>query len=246
MPTAADRPRKPTAKPKPKSDPSPVVKFATVADLLHRLGDIPPDRVVMDPPPGTATEADLIRMQDTLRLGLFELIDRTLVRKPMGTPESYLALRLASLMERFVEEHDLGWMYITDAMVRMTPEQIREPDISFTSWDKRPERTVPLEPITDLMPDLTVEVLSPSNTDGEIARKVGEYFRGGVRLVWVIDPKARAAEVYTEAATKTTISPTGSLDGGAVLPGFTLPLAKLFERLEKPKPPARRGRRKGG
>ena len=240
MPTAArKRPRKPAAEPQQ----PPVVKFATVADLLHRLGDIPPDRVVMDPPPGTATEADLIRMQDTLQLGLFELIDRTLVRKPMGSPESYLALELGRRVANHVEEHDLGWVYTSDAIVRVTPEQVREPDMSFTSWEKRPERTVPLEPITSIIPDLTVEIFSPSNTRAEIARKVGEYFHGGVRLVWVIDPVTRSADVYTEAATKITIPPAGRLDGGEVLPGFTLPLAKLFERLEKP---PKKGRRKKG
>ena len=233
MPTVAKKPQAP-----------PVVKFATAADLLHRLGDIPLDRVVMDPLPGTATEADLIRLQDTLRLGLFELIDRTLVRKPMGTPESYLALRLAGLMNQFVEAHDLGWMYITDAMVRVTPDQIREPDISFTSWDKRPERTVPLKPVTDIIPDLTVEILSPSNTPREIARKVEEYFAGGVRLVWMIDPAKRAATVYTAPTAKTAVPPAGRLDGGDVLPGFTLPLPKLFERLEKP--PAKPARKKKG
>lgn len=220
----------------------PVVKFTTVADLLHRLGGIPPERVVMDPPPGTATEADLLRMQDTLRLGLFELIDRTLVRKPKGTPESYLAGEVHYHLRRFLDDHDLGYLYISDALVRVTAAQVREPDVSFTSWSKRPDGTIPTQPVTDIPPDLTVEVLSPSNTPAEIERKIREYFVAGVRLVWVIDPATRAAEVYTTLDARVSVPPTGALDGGDVLPGFRLPLASLFKRFSKPASPPRRKR----
>jgi len=78
-----------------------------------------------------------------------------------------------------------------------------------------------------------VEILSPSNTRKEMARKLGEYFEAGVLLVWVIDPAKRTAEAYTNPDAKTAVD---VLDGGDVLPGFRLPLAKLFEKLAPGKP----------
>ncbi|MFO0848413.1 MAG: Uma2 family endonuclease [Gemmataceae bacterium] len=241
MPTAAKR--KPS---RPRTPPP--VRFATAADLMERLGGIPPERVLFDPLPGTATEADLVWRHDRKEPGLLELIDGTLVRKPMGSPESYIASRLNARLDLFLETHDLGFLYTTDALIRVHPGQVRGPDVSFTGWAKRPDKTVPREPVTDIVPDLAVEILSPGNTPKEIARKIGEYFAGGCRLVWVIDPDTEAAEAYTSPTDRTAVPPAGALDGGDVLPGFRLPLAKLFERLAKPapqkKPPAKKPPRK--
>ena len=83
-----------------------------------------------------------------------------------------------------------------------------------------------------LAPDLAVEVLSESNTPAEMARKRQEYFTAGVRLVWFVDPDARTEEVYTAPDQSTVVNEEGTLDGGAVLPGFTLPLRDLFPELD--------------
>jgi Uma2 family endonuclease len=208
-----------------------------LGELLRRLGGIPASRVCLDPPPGRATKRDLVRLHNRGDK-LYELVDGTLVEKPMGSPESYIAHELGRLLGNHVADHDLGYMYTTDALIELLPRLVRGPDVCFTSWDKRSERTVPgNKQISDLTPDLVVEVLSPRNTRGEIARKLKEYFLAGVSLVWVIDPKTRAANVYTAPDARTVVPPTGTLDGGNVLPGFRLPLAKLFERLEKPTAP---------
>jgi Uma2 family endonuclease len=106
--------------------------------------------------------------------------------------------------------------------------------LSFVSWARRPERTVPTEPVTNLVPDLVVEILSPSNTGAEIDHKLRDYFKAGVRWAWVIDPRKRTARVHNSPEASITIDEAGTLDGRDVLPGFRLPLAKLFERLEKP------------
>ncbi len=143
-------------------------------------------------------------------------------------------MELAWYFRTFLALHDLGYLYGADALVELMPRLVRGPDVCFTSWEKRPERTVPGKQIADLIPDLVVEVLSLKNTRGEIARKLKEYFFAGVRLVWVIDPPTRTAHVYTSPDAKTVVGEKGTLDGGDVLPGFTLAVAKLFERLEKP------------
>ena len=232
MPATSPREKRPRAR-------GTRLPYENVAELLHSLGDIPPERVRTDPPLGRATKRDLVRLH-AKDDKLLELVEGTLVEKPMGSPESFLALELAGFFRDHLRANDLGFLYGADALIEVMPKLVRGPDVSFVSWNKRPERTVPSEPISDLIPDLTVEILSRGNTPGEIARKLKEYFKGGVRLVWVIDPRKRTADVYAAPDKKTILDESGTLDGGDVLPGFRVPLARLFERLEKPRPKRRK------
>ena len=210
------------------------VQHETMGDLLLSLGGISAERIRMNPTPGSATKRDLIRFHDR-GTRLYELVEGTLVEKPMGHAESYVALELAFALRTFLVTHDLGYCTGSDDLIEVMPRLVRGPDVSFTSWLKRPDMTVDSDAISKVIPDLVVEVLSEKNTRAETARKLGEYFLGGIRLVWVIDPRKRTAVAYTDPDTKTPVAEAGSLDGGDVLPGFRVPLAKLFERLEKPK-----------
>ena len=84
-----------------------------------------------------------------------------------------------------------------------------------------------------LAPDLTVEVLSVSNTGAEMKKKREDYFAVGVRLAWEVDPDTRTVNVYTSPDQVTVLHASDTLDGGAVLPGFTLPLRDLFAELDR-------------
>src|SRR6266446_1806646 len=79
----------------------------TLADFLKDLGDIPPYRIRMFPPPGKATEKDVIRILDRENR-LFELVDGVLVEKAIGWAESAIGGTLFRRMGDFVEQHDLG------------------------------------------------------------------------------------------------------------------------------------------
>jgi Uma2 family endonuclease len=207
------------------------VTFETAAELVERLGNIPLERICFTPPPGMATERDLLaalRRSDRL----YELVDGTLVEKAMGLSESMIAGLILRRIGNFAEEHDLGIPAGADGTVRLLKGLVRVPDVSFFAWDKLPGRVLPSKPIPDLYPDLAVEVLSATNTPEEMERKLKEYFLAGVRLVWMIDPRKRTVEVYTtpDAATA-VLDETRTLEGGDVLPGFKLPLTELFARL---------------
>jgi Uma2 family endonuclease len=204
-------------------------KFQTVADLLHELGDIPPERVRLRPTPGEATESDLLKPDGRL----CELIDGTLVEKTMGAVESLLTVELLLMIATFVKRHRLGIVLGTDGMVRLMPGKVRLPDISFIAWDRLPGRKTPTTPILDLAPNVAVEVLSKGNTKAEMKRKLREYFSAGVLLVWLIDPKTRTVVVHTSPKASTKLVVGQTLDGGDVLPGFALPLADLFECLDR-------------
>jgi Uma2 family endonuclease len=204
----------------------------TVADLLERLGNIPPNRVRMRPWPGTATEADWLALAARHDGKLYELVDGVLVEKAMGLNESGLALALGSLLRAFVVPRNLGMVTGPDGGMRLAGP-VRLPDVSFISWDRLPGRRRPTAPVPDVAPDLAVEVLSASNTPAEMERKRGEYFRAGVRLVWIADPGSRTVDVYTSPDQVTRLTEADTLDGGAVLPGFALSLRDWFAELDR-------------
>ena len=211
----------------------------TMDDLLKHFGGIAPKRIRVDPQPGRATERDVVRLNDHSDR-LYELVDGVLVEKVMGLPESYVAVRIGRYLGNFAEEHDLGIVTGEAGTIRLMPGLVRIPDVAFTAWERLPGKVVPDVAIPDLAPDLAVEVLSEGNTKGEMKRKLKEYFFAGVRLVWYVDLKKRAAEVYTSPDQGTTVTEAQELGGGDVLPGFRLPLHELFTLLAPP------GRKRNG
>jgi Uma2 family endonuclease len=211
----------------------------SLAELLSSLGGISPDRVRLKPAPGTATADDVVRLRNKTRR-LYELVDGTLVEKIMGAKESFLAVEVASLLKVWNREHgNLGMVLGADGMMKLMKKLVRIPDVSFTNWDRVPGRVVPDEPVPDLAPDLAVEVLSEGNTREEMQRKLKEYFLSEVQLVWYIDPQKRVVRVYTSPDDVTELSEADTLDGGAVLPDFTVEVAQLFEQLAPASGPAK-------
>lgn len=201
----------------------------TMADLLEALGDIPPERIRMRPPPGTATEDDVIEVHAREKR-LCELVDGVLVEKPMGYEESRAGLVIGSILEVFLQDHDLGTAAGADGMMRLAPNLVRIPDVSFVLWEHLRERPGPIAPTA---PDLAVEVLSESNPRAEMQRKLEEYFSAGTQLVWYVDVRARTVTVYTAPDQFTVLDESRTLDGGNVLPGLVIPLRKLFERVSR-------------
>jgi Uma2 family endonuclease len=212
------------------------IGFVTAAEMQDQLGGVPLERIRIVPPPGLATETDVLRIQDT-EGRTCELIDGVLVEKAMGYFESRLAAVLIAILDRFLEQNDLGIVLAPDGALRILGDQIRAPDVAFLSWRHFPGRILPREPVPALVPDLAVEILSEGNTAREIERKLDDYFAAGVALVWIVDPRSESAEVYMGRDNHRALSLADSFEGGSVLPGFHLPLRHLFEKA---------GRRSGG
>ena len=107
----------------------------------------------------------------------------------------------------------------------------RRPDVAFVSHARWPsKRRVPNVPVWDMVPDLAVEVVSPSNTASDVLRKIHEYFKSRpLTRVWVVYPEQ--AEIYIYSTPKQIPGSQNwpGLDGGDLLPGFRLPVAVLFE-----------------
>ena len=162
----------------------------------------------------------------------YELIDGEIIEmSPTGVWHGRLQIRLGRYLDIFVEAHDLGFVTGDTGYYEASDRHnLLGPDIAFVckARMKQPKS----QKMAALMPDLAVEIKSPSNTLAELRRKAAIYLRHGTQLVWIVLPGSKSvevcrldasAEILTEA-----IGLDGSLSGEQVLPGFELPLAKLF------------------
>jgi Uma2 family endonuclease len=212
-----------------------IAKFVTrsMQDVIDRLGGIPAFRIGTDPPPGLATEADVLRHLDSEDKRIYELVDGTLVEKPMGSSEDMMAAYLRDRIQRFADIDDLGISYCGAGAIKMIVGNIRIPDVSFFPWETLPEEKFPRTPFCGIAPALAIEILSESNTHEEMTLKKDELFKSGTKLVWIIDPFTRTAEVFTRANRSTVIDHRGVLKGGRILPGFQILLADIFDSLDR-------------
>ncbi len=206
-------------------------KRLNLRDLAEKFGPMPLERIRFQPLPGTARPKDVLEIhlhEDRL----YELVDGVLVEKTVGFREAILAVVLGHLLHTFAKAHKLGVVAGADGMVRLAQGLVRIPDVSFISWERLPEKKVPKKPIPNLVPDLAVEILSVSNTEQEMKRKLKDYFHSKVRLVWFVDPEQRTVEVFTSPSQSRVFKEGQTVSGGQVLPGFSLSVKELFAELD--------------
>ena len=211
---------------KPKS------RFPTIADVQERLGHIPESRILSFPAPGTATVQDLLDGSITGDR-LCELVDGILVEKAMGWQQGFVGMWIGHLIQTYLNANNVGLVAGSDGMIRFKLDLVRMPDVSFIRWDSVEDTDVienPAGAFLEVPPDLAVEVISPSNTRREMAIKLAEYAKVGVKLVWYVDPERKEVDVYPlgDAERKQTLAAADTLDGGTVLPGFAVPVARIF------------------
>jgi len=183
---------------------------------------------------GVAESRGLMTADDLLTLKLpgksTELLrGRLLVREPPSTYHGRVQSTLNVLVGSHVRAHGLGAVFGQDTGFKIAsdPDTVRAPDLAFVTR----ERVALIAPrgYAALAPDLVAEILSSDDRPGEVLTKVGEWLEAGVRLVWVIDPDRKAAQVYRSDGGVASVSAGGDLDGENVLPGFSCPLNELFE-----------------
>jgi Uma2 family endonuclease len=205
-------------------------RFDNAAEWLRSLGDVPLERIIFNPLPGTATEADLLYFVERDRL--CELVDGTLVEKPVGYDEAIIATNLTIRLGAHVERTDAGALSGADSTLRMSSSgRVRLPDVAFVSKERLPQKR---GRVPTLAPDLAVEVLSETNTAAEMEQKLREYFGSGTRLVWIIDPPTRTVAVYHAAGRPSRVLvESDALEGEEVIPGFAMPVTDLFRNVPR-------------
>lgn len=150
---------------------------------------------------------------------------------PMSAFASIVASRIVFEINIFARANQRGEA-VTETLFRLPlpRSRIRRPDGAFVSNDRWPRnQPVPLrDNAWDVVPDLAIEIVSPSDFAEDLLAKVDEYFRAGVALVWVVFPSLRLIHVYESMTQIRVATAANELDGGAVLPGFRVAVASLF------------------
>jgi Uma2 family endonuclease len=169
---------------------------------------------------------------------LYEVIDGRRVRTPpMGVFAVWIASDLYRHLATFVTAQERG-RAITEALFHLPApvNRDRRPDVAFVSFQRwAKNRPIPrLDNAWDVVPNLATEVVSPTDSAEELQHKIGEYFRVGVELVWVVYPMQSQIHVYSAPTKVAVVTRADTLDGGSVLPGFRLALADLFVDADDP------------
>ena len=159
----------------------------------------------------------------------YELVRGELVEMvPAGGTHGIVASEVGSILRNFVKAHDLGYCFAAETgfILARDPDIVRAPDAAYLSWDRVPDN--PPASYWPVAPDLAVEVVSPNDRADDLQGRITDFLEHGTRLVWVIYPETQTAVVYYPDGRARLLSRDEALDGEAVLPGLTIPLADLF------------------
>ena len=156
---------------------------------------------------------------------LLELIEGEIVEKVASFTPSEIASTIGYYLKGFVLETPIGYVTGADGRYVISDEDTFMPDVGYISKARMPERPAREAPIP---PDLAVEVKSPTNSKRELRMKAERYLQFGTKMVWLVFPDEQEVEVYVPDKDVMTVRIDGVLNGGDVLPGFQLPVRKIF------------------
>ncbi|HUG91167.1 MAG TPA: Uma2 family endonuclease [Planctomycetaceae bacterium] len=167
---------------------------------------------------------------------LYEIVDGQQIEvPPMGARQNALASYLCGQINQIAVPAKRG-LAVTETLfvLEREPSLQRRSDLAYVSYDRWPERMVPESSAWDVVPNLTVEVVSRTNAADEVETKRIEYFAAGVELVWIIYPATQTIHVCAGPRRIDILSGDDELDAGTVLPGFHITVADLFAALQAP------------
>jgi Uma2 family endonuclease len=146
-----------------------------------------------------------------------------------GAEHGAIGARLIRRLGNYVEAHRLGETFSAETgfTLERNPDTVLAPDLAFVRAERLPETGIPSD-FWELAPDLVVEIVSPNDRAGQVAKKVSKWLQAGVLLVWVVYPRKRYVVVHEPGAPPRTLGDGDTLDGGTVLPGFSCPIKELW------------------
>ena len=159
----------------------------------------------------------------------FELVGGKLVEKNVGFESSWIGSLLMTMLMTHCRQNRLGWVVGNEPGFRCYPNdanQVRKPDIAFVSFARLPAGKPPVGYCV-VVPNLAVEVVSPTDVAKDIEDKVSEYLAAGVECVWVVHPNSRRVQVYT-GDRGVILNESDELSGDPLIPGFRCSLKELF------------------
>lgn len=169
---------------------------------------------------------------------LFELIAGEIVEVPSNPYASKIAMIISGYLFMYLMNNDIG--HVTgEAGGYMILGGRYAPDVAFISYAKQPELAT--KGCNPNPPDLAVEVVSTESgaENQRLTIKLGNYLAAGV-AVWIVRLYVREIEVYVPGEQVLVVRRDDEnpvIDGGDVLPGFTLNLTDVFKDMDTPVTP---------
>ncbi|HLV36843.1 MAG TPA: Uma2 family endonuclease [Spirillospora sp.] len=150
---------------------------------------------------------------------------------PSSQKNTVIAMRIGHFINAHVIPRDLGYVTGPDGGFTLDEHNARQPDVAFISKERHPVLEGVEFPVA---PDLAVEVISPSESSTDVLNKVRAYIRAGTRLVWTAYADEEMVYIWRPAPDGSlnvqAVDIDGTLDGGDVLPGFTLKVRDIFPK----------------
>ncbi len=183
----------------------------------------------------TTAKNKLLTAEDLLRLS-GEGVKGELIRGVLhetvsvGKVHARIAIRIGGEFDRHARSHRLGQVGGSDGgvLIQRNPDTVREPDVYFVSVER-----LSLDDDSDgyleVVPELVVEIVSPNDAERDVNEKIGMWLDHGVSMALEVRPAGRAIVVHRPGVPAVTLTGNDVLDGGDVLPGFTLPLSEIFD-----------------
>ena len=174
------------------------------------------------------TADELLRMPDDGRR--YELIEGELIEMaPAGGRHGNIGVRIVGFLFQYIYKTNLGGLFGADTgfFLQRDPDTIRAPDAAFIAMERIPPDGIP-SGFIDTIPDLVVEVVSPSDRAGQVQAKIEQWIEHGVKLVWLVYPERRSIMVYRSLSEVHVLHEGDTLTGGQVLPGFSCAFSDIF------------------
>ena len=148
----------------------------------------------------------------------------------VGEEHGHIAGIFITFLNIHIRPKRLGRTGGTDVGVKIQrdPDTVREPDVYYVSAERLP-LDVRVQGYLEVVPELVVEIVSPSDSDADVREKIAMWLELGVSMALEVRPASRSIAVHRPGAPVVTLTGDDALDGGDVLPGFTLPLSEIFD-----------------
>jgi Uma2 family endonuclease len=162
----------------------------------------------------------------------YELVEGRLVpMSPVNVEHGSIVGQVGYLLKHFLKSHSIGTVvHESGFTLARNPDTVRGPDIAFIRSDRMPPPPARRRGFPAMAPDAVFEVLSPDDRPREVSAKVTQYLASGVRLVVIVDPRARTLVVHRAGTQAVTLREGGQvLDAGDAIPGFTCRVSEIFE-----------------
>lgn len=190
-------------------------------------------------PPAVITPDVLLRMPDEGKG--FELVDGELKELNVSKESSHIAGEIYFRIKQFCDAHLPAWVFPEGTSYRCFADdhgRVRRPDTSVITLERMTREQYYEDGHCPIVPDLVVEVISPTDVADDVARKIEEWLAAGVKLLWEVYPSTRKVHVYRPDAPIAPLRNSDTITAPDLLPGFACPVAELFRLPGEPAPTA--------